>query len=84
MADKKKLDAVTKAIRAYARMKGSQSHIVSKITNWNALGRTHVGLHAITPASAAMLLKVGFKVLMGPDKPPESIKHIVNWKHLKT
>ena len=82
MANKEKLEKVAKALKAYARIKASQHHICKKIQNWAELGRTEIGFHEISEASAEKLRKVGFKVTKGPNTPPEMIKYIVNWQKI--
>ena len=79
---KERVEKVAKALKAYAKIKASQHHIVERITNWAAMGRNEIGLHNISEASAAKLRKVGFKVRKGPNTPPDMIKYIVNWQHI--
>ena len=81
MPNKEKIAKVAKALKAYARIKKAQHHINTRITNWAALGRNEIGIHDISEASAAKLKKVGFNVTKGGNKPPESIKYIISWKH---
>ncbi len=81
MIKPEKIAKVTKALKAYSRVKIAQAHVVNRITNWAAVGRNEVEFHTISTASAIKLKKVGFKVTIGPNKPPKMIKYIINWQH---
>ena len=81
MANKERIEKVAKALKAYARIKASQHHICNKVLKFAELGRNEIGFHEITEASVAKLKKVGFKVTKGDNKPPQSIKYIISWKH---
>lgn len=81
MANKERIEKVAKALKAYARIKASQHHICAKIQIWVEMGRQEIGFHEISEASVAKLKRVGFNVARGPNKPPESIRYIISWKH---
>jgi len=82
MENKETIVKVEKALKAYARVKISQKHIINKITNHVASGiNWRIGFHVISEASVEKLRKVGFEVKKGQNKPPHNFKYIVSWKH---